>query len=125
MHLSEFLKKHGTSSREQRGVALVHPHCHHRAVITPKAEVDLLRNTGLDVELLDVGCCGMAGDFGFREKTHAVARQIGERAFLPRVRTAGEALFVADGFSCREQARQGAGKRLLTLPEALLKPASG
>jgi Fe-S oxidoreductase len=122
VHLSEFLKANGVSAQRD-GVALVHPHCHHRAIIKPDAEVDVLRNAGLDVELLDVGCCGMAGDFGFRAKTYPVARRLGERAFLPRVRDAGEALFVADGFSCREQARQGAGARLLTLPEVLCRSA--
>jgi Fe-S oxidoreductase len=121
VHLSEFLKRTGFTAPKRKGVALVHPHCHHRAIVKPDDEVALLRDAGLDVELLDVGCCGMAGDFGFRKKTHAIARQIGERGFLPRVRGMGDAAFVADGFSCREQARQGAGKRLLTLPEVLLR----
>lgn len=46
--------------------------------------------------------------------------KVGERRFLPSVREAGDAIYVADGFSCREQARQATGRTLSTLPEVLV-----
>jgi Fe-S oxidoreductase len=120
-HLSEFLVETGYRPPQMTGRAVFHAHCHHRAIIKTDAEVALLRQTGLDLEVLDAGCCGMAGDYGFRTESRGVARTIAERAFLPRMREAD--LAIVDGFSCREQARQGAGRVALTLPEVLRRPA--
>ncbi len=87
--------------------ALVHGHCHHKAVIGMKDETALLKKMGLDFELLDSGCCGMAGSFGFEKDHYDVSIKVGERVLLPRVRHADEdTLIIADGFSCREQIEQ-------------------
>jgi Fe-S oxidoreductase len=83
-------------------------------------EVELLRRMGADVNLLDSGCCGMAGAFGFERDKFEISQAIGERVLLPAVRRqSSETLVVADGFSCREQIRQGAGRDALHLSEAL------
>jgi Fe-S oxidoreductase len=119
VHLSEFLARTGYSPPQILGRALVHAHCHHRSLLKIDPELSLLRKAGLDVELLDAGCCGMAGDYGFRRETYALSEQLGERCLLPRARSAGEAVLVADGFSCREQVRQGAGRIAKTLAEVL------
>jgi Fe-S oxidoreductase len=119
VHLSEFLARTGYTPPRLSGHALVHAHCHHRSVLNIESEVSLLRKTGLEVELLDAGCCGMAGDYGFRKETYAISEQLGERCLLPRARSARKAMLVADGFSCREQVRQGAGRIAKTLPEVL------
>src|SRR5205814_827304 len=59
-------------------------------------------------------CCGMAGGFGFEREHYEISRKCGERALLPRVRTAPkDALVIADGFSCREQIRQGSDRQAL------------
>ena len=121
VHLSEFLRMHDYRPPRMAGRALMHPHCHHRAVLGIGDEVALLRETGLDLEVLDDGCCGMAGDYGFQADTYATAMQIGERAFLPRIRKASGAWLVSDGFSCREQGFQATGRMPLTLPELLLR----
>jgi Fe-S oxidoreductase len=82
------------------------------------ADLTALRKLGLDVTLLDAGCCGMAGAFGFQAEHYDVSVACAERVLLPAVRAAPEGTFlVADGFSCREQVRQLAGRRALHLAE--------
>lgn len=100
--------------------ALVHGHCHHKSILDFSSEQRLLTGLGLQLEVLDAGCCGMAGGFGFEKDHYAVSRQIAELALLPAVRNAGaETLLIADGFSCREQVWQLAGKRALHTAEAI------
>jgi FAD/FMN-containing dehydrogenase/Fe-S oxidoreductase len=125
LHIGEFLNRNGYQPKPLEGRALVHPHCHHRAVLGVNDEAELLRRSGLEVEVLDAGCCGMAGDYGFQRTTYDVSVKAGERAFLPRVRgESDDVRLVADGFSCREQALQCTGRRLLTLPEVLASALS-
>jgi Fe-S oxidoreductase len=81
---------------------------------------------GIDLEVLDAGCCGMAGSFGFEKGEHyEVSIRCGERALLPAVRQAPrEALILADGFSCREQIAQGGGRQALHLAQVLRMAAT-
>jgi Fe-S oxidoreductase len=75
---------------------------------------------GVETEIPDSGCCGMAGAFGFERSRYEVSMAIGERVLLPEVRKAApETLLVADGFSCREQISQGTGRRALHLAEVI------
>ena len=70
--------------------------------------------------MLDSGCCGMAGPFGFERDKYAVSQTLGERVLLPAVRDADpETVVVTDGFSCREQIAQGTGRRAVHLAEVL------
>jgi Fe-S oxidoreductase len=104
--------------------AVLHGHCHHKAVLNFGAERQALEAVGLDVQELDSGCCGMAGGFGFEQSHYDVSIKCGERVLLPAVREAApDALIVADGFSCREQIRQTTGRRALHLAEVLLMAA--
>ena len=99
---------------------LVHGHCHHKALGKMDAELTLLRASGATVSLLDSGCCGMAGPFGFEQEKYAVSQQLGERVLLPAVRSAQQAtIIVTDGFSCREQIAQGTTRRAVHLAEVL------
>ena len=104
------------------GRVVLHPHCHQRAVVGASADEAVLRALGYEVEVLDAGCCGLAGSFGFDARHEAVSRKIGAELWLPRVvealggppgdgpagtnrsesRSAGTYL-VVDGFSCRTQ----------------------
>lgn len=80
----------------------------------------LLSTLGLDFEILDSGCCGMAGAFGFEKEHYDVSIRCGERVLLPAVRAAErDTLIIADGFSCREQIAQTTGRRALHLAEVL------
>ena len=74
----------------------------------------------LDYEMLDSGCCGMAGSFGFERDHYDVSLQVGELVLLPAVRSAPkDTLIVADGFSCREQIAQTTDRRAVHLAELL------
>ena len=122
MLLSEFLAhrapNYAPAPRQQK--MLVHMHCHHRAIFNMNDEVAVLKATGGEVKVLDSGCCGMAGPFGFEKKSYAVSQTLGERVLLPAVRAAEPGtVIVTDGFSCREQIAQNTGKRALHLAEVL------
>jgi Fe-S oxidoreductase len=100
--------------------AIVHGHCHHKSVLKFDSERELLKRLGLDFEILDSGCCGMAGSFGFEQEKYAVSVQIGERVLLPAVRAASDdTLIIADGFSCFHQIQQLTGRRALHIAEVL------
>ncbi len=99
---------------------LVQGHCHQKALMTMKDEAWLLRTTGASVEVLDSGCCGMAGPFGFEAEKYAVSQTLAERVLLPSVRRAGaDDLLVANGFSCREQIKQNTPRRAVHLAQVL------
>jgi FAD/FMN-containing dehydrogenase/Fe-S oxidoreductase len=101
--------------------ALVQTHCHQRAVIGFDADRQLMDRLGLRYEVLDAGCCGMAGAFGFeRGEKYQLSMRIGELGVLPAVRAAsGNTMILADGFSCREQIVQGAGRPALHLAQVV------
>src|SRR5207244_2643200 len=114
------------SARGLKGLAgqkaLVQAHCHHKSVLGFSGDEKLLRALGFEAQLLDSGCCGMAGSFGFeRGERYRVSMAVGEEVLLPLARAASpDTLIIADGFSCREQIRQGAGREALHLSEAAL-----
>jgi Fe-S oxidoreductase len=97
----------------------LHRHCHEVAVLAPEHEAQLLRAAGHDVEVLDSGCCGMAGAFGFQRQKYELSVALAERVLLPAVRRAQAATVVTSGFSCREQLRQLGGVRARHLAELL------
>jgi FAD/FMN-containing dehydrogenase/Fe-S oxidoreductase len=118
--LSEFLQMHGVRVPRLERRALVHGHCHHKAVMKMDAEEQVLGRVGLDCHLLDSGCCGMAGSFGFERDHYDVSMRAGERVLLPAVRSAPkDTLVIADGFSCRTQIAQATGRRALHLADVL------
>jgi Fe-S oxidoreductase len=83
-------------------------------------EETLLAGLGLDFEILDSGCCGLAGSFGYEADHYGISMQIGERALLPAVRAAAaDTLVVADGFSCRQQIVHATGRRALHIAQLL------
>jgi Fe-S oxidoreductase len=121
--LSEFLQKKAVDCRlpKMKRKAIVHGHCHHRAIMTMKDEEAVLQRLGLDYTMLDSGCCGMAGAFGFEAGEHyEVAMKCGERVLLPAVRAAEkDSLIIADGFSCREQIAQASDRHALHLAQVI------
>jgi FAD/FMN-containing dehydrogenase/Fe-S oxidoreductase len=99
---------------------VVHGHCHQKALMTMKDEMALLRATGAQVDLLDSGCCGMAGPFGFEADKFEVSQTLAERVLLPAVRAADPRdILVSNGFSCREQISKNTPRRALHLAEVL------
>jgi FAD/FMN-containing dehydrogenase/Fe-S oxidoreductase len=95
-----------------------HPHCHQRAQPPASdglpngvhATIELLRSCGYDVELMDTGCCGMAGTFGYEAEHYDLSMKIGELKLFPAVRKVGKGERVASsGAACRMQIEQGTG----------------
>ena len=122
--LSEFLVKFAPKYRPPAIDAkmIVHGHCHHRATMGMHDEMKLLAMTGADVKLLDSGCCGMAGPFGFEADKYEISQTLGNRVLLPAVRSASaETLIVTDGFSCAEQITQNTTRRPMHLAEVLAR----
>ena len=108
------------------GVEVVaQPHCHHHAVIGWETDAALLASTGAKVQRVG-GCCGLAGNFGVELGHYETSVAIAEHDLLPAVRAAGpEAVVLADGFSCRTQLDDLAGRRALHLAELLLEGVRG
>jgi len=118
--LSEFLRKSDRPYPRLHRRALVHGHCHHKAVLRMDAEDAVLKAIGLDYSILDSGCCGMAGSFGFERAHYDVSQKVGDLVLLPAVREApGDTLIIANGFSCRTQIAQATGRRALHLADVL------
>ncbi|MBB5895367.1 FAD/FMN-containing dehydrogenase/Fe-S oxidoreductase [Kutzneria kofuensis] len=85
--------------------AVMQPHCHQYAELGLDADREVLRTAGVDATVLDAGCCGLAGNFGFEAGHYDVSVAVAEHVLLPAVR-ATDATVLADGFSCRTQLRQ-------------------
>ena len=118
--LGEFLAKHAPqfSPPKLAQSALVHGHCHQKAIMGMDADEALLRKLGVRYQLLDSGCCGMGGSFGFERDKADVSVQIGELVLLPAVRAAAnDCLVIADGYSCREQIAQCTGREAVHLAQ--------
>jgi FAD/FMN-containing dehydrogenase/Fe-S oxidoreductase len=100
--------------------AVVHEHCHQKAVLSADAEQRMLAAMGLDITRPAPGCCGHAGSFGYESEHYDVSRTIGEQVLLPAVRKVGpDTLVIADGFSCREQIKHGTGRFAMHAAEVL------
>ncbi|RRC95694.1 FAD-binding protein [Schaalia canis] len=100
------------------GVEVVaQPHCHHYSVMGWAADRALLASLGAQVTELS-GCCGLAGNFGMEQGHYELSVAVAENSLLPALREHPDAVYLADGFSCRTQARQLAdrdGVHLATL----------
>ena len=120
--LSEFLVKFAPDFQPPAvgGNILVHGHCHQRSLMGMDDEMQLLRATGATVQLLDSGCCGMAGPFGFENDKFELSQRLGERVLLPAIRSSHPGTtIVSDGFSCCEQITQNTSARPRHLAEVL------
>jgi FAD/FMN-containing dehydrogenase/Fe-S oxidoreductase len=106
--LAELLTQHTDGWEPPRATrdvkALAQVHCHQHAIMGWDADQELLERAGVDVEHLDSGCCGLAGNFGFTAGHGAVSEALAEQTLLPRLRAADDGVVaLADGFSCRTQ----------------------
>jgi Fe-S oxidoreductase len=108
--LPEFLEKKARDFKipELKRKAIVHGHCHHKAIVGMDEEEKMFGKMKLDYEFLDDGCCGLAGYFGYETGDHyEISIKAAQRALLPAVEGAEDStIIVADGYSCREQIEQ-------------------
>lgn len=100
--------------------ALLHGHCHQKALSGTKPLKDVLELAGYEVSEIDSGCCGMAGAFGYEREHYDLSMAMAERRLLPAVRAAAaDNVIVAAGTSCRQQIQHGSGRTALHPAEAL------
>ncbi|MBF8192128.1 (Fe-S)-binding protein, partial [Nonomuraea sp. K274] len=121
--LAELLQERAADWRPASagGQAVAQVHCHQSAIMGYDADRAVLDRFGIRTSVLDSGCCGQAGNFGFEREHHAVSVACAEEGLWPAVRAAGphEAI-LADGFSCRMQiAAAEAGREGRHLAELL------
>ena len=100
---------------------LFHGHCHQKAAIGVEASKRVLTlPPGFQVEVVDSGCCGMAGAFGYEKEHYDISMDIGDLKLFPAVRAKGPEWEIAvTGVSCRQQIEQGTGRRARHLVELL------
>jgi Fe-S oxidoreductase len=103
---------------------LAQPHCHHSAVLGWDTDEALLRRAGAELTRVG-GCCGLAGNFGVERGHYEVSAAVAGHALLPAVAAAGSAtVLLADGFSCRTQLADLAGRDSVHLAQLLDPTAS-
>ncbi|HZM35604.1 MAG TPA: FAD-linked oxidase C-terminal domain-containing protein [Burkholderiales bacterium] len=108
--LEEFLAREpgNLRFREMKREVLLHGHCHQKAFdVMPATHKVLSMIPGLQVQFIETSCCGMAGSFGYEAEHYEVSMKMAQLALLPAVRSAPQALVVADGTSCRHQIADG------------------
>lgn len=103
--LAEFILKRmdDLPQLETEDEFIVHGHCHEQSLRSTDSIVEVLHAFGLNAQLLDTGCCGMAGNFGMMKKTYDVSQKVAEVSLLPFLHKHPKAKIVATGFSCRHQ----------------------
>ena len=105
--------------------ALLHGHCHQKAIVGTAPTVAALTWAGYDVSEVDSSCCGMAGSFGFEREHYDISVSLGSRRLAPAVKAAApDTDVVAPGMSCRQQIEHLAGRRAKHPAEALLQALS-
>ena len=99
------------SKREKKEIK-IHGHCHQKAfAVMPAVQQILSLVPELEVSVIESGCCGMAGSFGYEQEHYEVSQQIGELVLLPAVRSAAAEVFIAaPGTSCRHQIKDATGR---------------
>jgi Fe-S oxidoreductase len=86
----------------------IHGHCHAKSLTGHSAIREVLQQSGYETEVLDTGCCGMAGSFGYEEDHYQVSMDIAELRLFPALRKLPkDAIICAPGFSCRHQIADG------------------
>jgi Fe-S oxidoreductase len=124
--LEEFIVKEKQAGRwklpfrRQDKKALIHGHCHEKALIGARFLKDAVA-MAYPVEEIDSGCCGMAGSFGYEKEHYDISIAIGRRRLIPAVEKNPDAIVVAPGISCRQQVEHATGRRPLHPAEALLQ----
>ena len=102
----------------------IHGHCHQKALSSTHASFSILNiPKNYKVTIMNTGCCGMAGSFGYEKEHYKVSMQVGEDTLFPKVRNCSvDTEIVAAGTSCRHQIYDGT-KRLAKHPVTILREA--
>ena len=124
--IDEFLAKAKAENRldlEFSGLTkqvLFHGHCHQKAITGTASAISVLNlPPNYRAELIDAGCCGMAGSFGFEKEHYDISMQIGGLALLPAIEAKPDWEVAVMGVSCRQQVEHGTHRRARHLIEVL------
>ena len=106
-------------SKDIRTNVLVHGHCYQKAQPPAKdgvsmgvsATVAMLEGMGYHVVVVDDGCCGMAGAFGYEAEHYGLSQQVADLVLFPAIKQAEESIIAAAGISCQSQIEDGTGRR--------------
>lgn len=104
----------------------VHGHCHQKSLVGMEPTMKVLKsNPHIKVELIDSGCCGMAGSFGYEKEHYEISMKIGSLKLFPAIQASpSDAVLIASGTSCRTQILDGTGRKALHLAEFLASSMS-
>ncbi|MFP5019695.1 FAD-binding and (Fe-S)-binding domain-containing protein [Pseudonocardia phyllosphaerae] len=127
---AELLARHtdelAVAAGSGNGEVLVQVHCHQHAELGSEPDRAVLSALGVDATVLDSGCCGLAGNFGFEDGHYDVSMACAERALLPALRSAEPAVdLLADGYSCRTQVRQAGEREPVHLAQIAVRALRG
>ena len=125
--IEEFLMKLQDEGRltlefeDKANKVLFHAHCHQKALAGTDSSMGALRlPPGVEVELVNAGCCGMAGSFGFEKEHYDISMTIGGESLFPAVNGKDDDWELAvTGVSCRQQIEDGTGRKARHLVEIL------
>ncbi|MGY3320820.1 FAD-binding and (Fe-S)-binding domain-containing protein [Arthrobacter sp. TE12232] len=107
--VAEFLTSINWQPPASGELVLAQPHCHHNAVMGYQKDLELLTSMGCDVDVSN-GCCGLAGNFGMEKGHYEISVAIAEQGILGKIAATPDRGILADGFSCRTQVADLAGR---------------
>lgn len=89
----------------------LHGHCHQKALAYPKESLEMLSiPENYKVSMIEAGCCGMAGAFGYEKRHSEFSKKIAEMQLFPQIRNSSDDVLIsAPGTSCRQQIKEGTG----------------
>ncbi len=110
------------SFKEINKTLKIHGHCHQKSLSNVNSSFVMLNlPKNFNVTIINSGCCGMAGSFGFEKEHYKLSMQVGEDTLFPKIRnTVKETEIVAAGTSCRHQIYDGT-KRVAKHPISILR----
>ena len=118
LHQKGELNLHFTTNKKQ---ILFHGHCHQKSLIGTSASLAVLNlPANYEAQLINAGCCGMAGSFGFEKEHYDISMQIGEQALFPAINNSDDDCEIAvTGVSCRQQVEHGTDRKPRHIAEIL------
>jgi len=112
--LIDFLSDNDIKPTKKLERAVLHMHCHHKALLAETKDKRWLSECFDTLEEPENGCCGMAGSFGMKEQTRSISDTLYQRRLKPAIEQSNEStLLVANGISCREQIERNSGRSVL------------
>jgi len=118
--ITEFLVEQGVTFPGLEIDAIVHGHCHQKAVIGMGSDKKVLDAMGVRHTMVESSCCGMSGSFGFDPKHYDLSVKAAELSLLPALRGCGsDTTVVTNGFSCREQIAQLGDRQAVHIVEVM------